>query len=312
MEIKGIAINADAGKLDGDLNRLRQSLDYFQNNGYRYVELAPHSMGMIINGGLFKKRMAELLHILAGYPFHYTVHGPNPLNLMNQKAGDIEKKAFLASLEFTAAVGSQVMVYHAGRYVPEEDFLLPHRAQLTPSDLKSMWKLERMLLQEMGKEAERLGITIAVENARPYLDASPYCYAEFLNELTKMIEEVNHPKVGITLDTGHAYLSANHHGYSLMEGIKLIAPHVRHIHLHDNFGQACASYENKQYDLTAMGRGDLHMPIGWGTVPISDILSHLGNYVGVITLELRSWFSHYLGEALQNTQSMIQTTKMVA
>ena len=65
-----------------------------------------------------------------------------------------------------------------------------------------MWDLERTLLQEMGAVAAQAGVTIAVENARPYLDASPYCYGEFLQSLAEMIVQVNHPRVGITLDLG--------------------------------------------------------------------------------------------------------------
>jgi sugar phosphate isomerase/epimerase len=273
MKVTGIAINANAARLNGDLNYLRSSLDYFSELGFSHIEIAPHGAGVIYNGNLIKHRMNALLNHLADYDFRYTVHGVNPLNLMNQKAGNVEKQAFLSSLEFAAILGSPIMVYHAGRYVPEENLLLPERTKLTPSDLKDMWNLERSLLQEMGEIADQLGVTIGVETARPYLDASPYCYAEFISELVKMVEEVNHPRVGITLDTGHTYLAANHHGYNLLEGIKLMASYVRHIHLHDNFGKPSASYEWKTTEMAAMGRGDMHMPVGWGTVPASDILA---------------------------------------
>lgn len=310
MKVTGIAINADATRLDGDLNSLRSSLDYYRKLGFSHVEIAPHGVGVIYNGKLFKQRMDELLDILADYNFQYTVHGVNPLNLMNQRAWNVERQAFLSSLEFAAALGSPIMVYHAGRYIPEEDFLLPEQAKLTPYDLKDMWNLERSLLKEMGEIAEQLNVTIGVETARSYLDVSPYCYAEYLNDLVKMVEEVNHSRVGITLDTGHTYLAANHHGYNLLEGIKLIEPYIKHIHLHDNFGKSSASYERKMHEMAAMGRGDMHMPIGWGTVPAMDILACLPNYVGIITLELRSRYYNYAGEALQNAYALLKVVDL--
>jgi sugar phosphate isomerase/epimerase len=312
MKVTGIAINADAARLNGDLNSLRSSLDYFGELGFSHIEIAPHGAGVIYNGNLNKHRMRTLLDNLTEYDFKYTVHGVNSLNLMNQKAGNVERQAFLSSLEFAAALGSPVMVYHAGRYTPEENFLLPERTKLTPSDIKDMWNLERSSLQEMARIADQLGLTIGVETARPYLDASPYCYAEFLSELVRMVEEVNHPRVGITLDMGHTYLAANHHGYDLLGGIKLMASYVKHIHLHDNFGKPSASYERKMTEMAAMGRGDMHMPIGWGTVPASDILACLPDYVGVVTLELRSRYINYADEALQNACSLLKAVEQVA
>jgi sugar phosphate isomerase/epimerase len=305
VRVAGFAINADAARLDGDFAVLREELDYYARLGFTYVEIAPHGAGVMFNGRLNGERMAELLATLAGYPFRYIVHGPNPMNLMNMDAIDLERRMFISTIEFTAALGATVMVYHAGRFLPEEKFLLAREEKLTPEAEKAMRDMERSLLGEMGDLAARYGVTIAVENARPYLDASPYCYGEFLGQLGVMIREVNHPRVGITLDLGHAYLAACHYNFDLLEGVEAIAPYVRHIHLHDNFGRSCASYEKKQAEMAATGRGDMHMPIGWGEIPARDIFARLSTFDGVITLEMRPRYSAYYGEALANARSLI-------
>jgi sugar phosphate isomerase/epimerase len=117
-----------------------------------------------------------------------------------------------------------------------------------------------------------------------------------------MIVQVNHPRVGITLDLGHAFLASRHHGYNLLDGVAAVRPYIRHIHLHDNYGRCCASYEKKQGELLATGRGDLHLPIGWGEVPAREVFAHLQDYRGVVTLEIRPRYRAFYEEALTNAR----------
>lgn len=298
MNISGIAVNADAGYIDGNLGLLRKELAHYREIGFSHVELAPHGVGAIIGGRLERERLREVQTVLNSQPLGVVVHGPNPLNLMNRGPEAADREAFLASIEFTAAVGATVMVYHAGRYLAEEDFLLAPPPFPDAAGQQAMWEMERDGLRAMGEEAAAWGVTIAVENARPYLNAPRYCYAESLVKLATLVKEVDHPNVGVTLDMGHAYLSARRYGLDLCEGIAAVAPLVRHIHLHDNFGRCCSSYERKQNEMAAMGRGDMHMPIGWGEVPAREIIARLPDYSGLVTLELRPRYRDSYREAL--------------
>jgi sugar phosphate isomerase/epimerase len=124
MDIQSIGINADAGLIDGNLAVLGRELDYYRDLGFTHVEIAPHGVGAIYQGNLDRERVREVQAMLAGRPFLYAVHGPNPLNLMNMQPDAIDRQGFVSSIEFTAAIGAAVMVYHAGRYLAEEDFLL--------------------------------------------------------------------------------------------------------------------------------------------------------------------------------------------
>ena len=144
-----------------------------------------------------------------------------------------------------------------------------------------------------------------MENARPYLDAGWYCYGESLQSLVEMIVQVNHPRVGIALDLGHAYLASCHYDYNLLDGIDAVRPYLKHIHLHDNYGRCCASYEKKQGELLATGRGDLHLPIGWGKVPPGKYSPALQDYRGVVTLEIRPRYRAYYMEALTNARALL-------
>lgn len=304
MKISGFAINADAGLLDGNLEMLCRELSYYRETGFTHVEISPHGIGAVSNGRLIPGCMERLNKILGSYPFRYTVHGPNSMNLMNTGDLETERSLFIASIEFTRAVGADILVYHCGRYIPEENFLNPHFNAPDQSQMKSMWDTERRLLQEMADIAEPQGITICLENARPYLDGSPYCYAEKPDELEKMVKEVGRRNVGVCLDVGHAYLAAGFYKFDFLAAVKSIATLVRHIHLHDNCGKTSTSYEKKQAEMAAVGRGDMHMPIGWGTIPLAGVFLALQDYSGVITLEMRSRYRLYYSEALQRAREM--------
>lgn len=246
MKISGFAINADAGLLDGNLEMLCRELSYYRETGFTHVEISPHGVGAVSSGRLIPGCMERLNKILGSYTFKYTVHGPNSMNLMNTGDLETERSLFMASIEFTRAVGAGILVYHCGRYIPEENFLNPRFNAPDQSQMKLMWDTERRLLQEMADIAEPHEITICLENARPYLDGSPYCYAEKLYELEKMVKEVGRRSVGVCLDVGHAYLAA-------------------------------------------VGRGDMHMPVGWGTIPLA------GGFSCTSGLQRR----HHPGDAFQ-------------
>lgn len=312
MPVKGFGINADAAHLDGSLETLARSLDYFAELGFDCVEIPLHGVGAMAGGRLLARRVDEVCRLLAKYPFRYTVHCPNPLNLMDNENPSWQKEALAESLRFAAAVGSDVLVYHSGRYVPEEYFHLPGRPNALGEDIRAeMRRRERDALQELGKLAGRLGVAIGLENARPYLDGSPYCYAEQLSLLVAQVQAINHPQVGITLDIGHAYLAAGYYGFDFLEAIALAAPYVRHVHLHDNFGRVCGSLEKKQGELLATGRGDLHLPIGWGEIPAAEVLAILQErgYTGVVIHEIRPRYQGYAGQALERGRALVETGK---
>lgn len=304
MMIEGFAINADAGLLDGNMETLRRELDYYLKIGFTHVELSPHGVGAVCGGRLVPERLAELLEVLAMFPFRYTVHGPNTMDLMNLAEIEMEHSLFLASIEFTRAVEADILVYHSGRYVPEEYFLDPNYKYPTPAEMNMMWETEKRLLREMAEVAKYHGISIGLENARPYLNGSPYCYAERLDRLKKMVLEVNRENVGICLDVGHAYLAARYYNFDFLTAIDSVLPLVKHVHLHDNCGRASTSYEKKQVEMAAVGRGDMHAPVGWGEVPTAKVLSALRHYRGVITLELRPRYRPYFKETLERAREM--------
>lgn len=299
MRIKGFGINADAAWLENDLNTLSRALALAVESGFDYVEVSVHGLGVMAKGRLLPQRVRDVQKMLRQFPLGYTVHGPNPLNLMDLENLAWQKQALRESMLFAADIGSEVLVYHSGRYLPEEGFSLSGgRRDLTKAQKETMLAAEREALSELAENGDWLGVTIGLENARPYLDGSPYCYAECFPPLVELVASINHPRVGITLDVGHAYLAARHFNFNFLDAVSLAAPYVCHVHLHDNFGLVSGSQEKKQAELMATGRGDLHLPIGFGEIPLADVFARLANYRGAIIHEIRPRYRQWAGEAL--------------
>lgn len=300
MSIKGFGINADAAMLDGNLDLLRKNVEYYMEMGFDYVEIPVHGVGAMAGGQLITHRVEEVRRLLARFPMKYTVHGPNPLNLMDIKNIAWQKQAMMESIRFAAAINSEVLVYHSGRFIPEENFDMPGLTRNLPDEQKAaMCQAEAEAVRYLAEFAQSQGVNICMENARPYLDGSPYCYAEQLPLLLLQVKAINHPNVGITLDVGHGYLAAGHYGFNFLDAIGEAVPYIKHVHLHDNFGRPSTTRERKQAEMLAAGRGDLHLPIGCGEIPVAEILSLLADNEIVFIHEIRPRYQNEAKQALE-------------
>ena len=292
-------INADGRTINGNLHHLERELMCFQNVGFNCAEIPVHGVDVVRGGRLVRSQLEKVCTILEQFDLGYTVHGPNGLNLMNLPHLELMRDVFKASIEFTHYIGSQVLVYHGGRFIPEEEIRFSRGIEISPETIKLMRKAEVENLKELAEYAYNLGVEICVENARPFNYNILPCYAEKLDELIELVCEVDRENVGITLDVGHAYLSAKHYDFDLIEAIRSAKVHIRHVHLHDNFGRLVSADEARQIDIVPFGSGDLHMPPGWGEIPFKDIFSALNGYSGVYVLEIRPRYKGYYENALQ-------------
>lgn len=291
-------------RVDGDLRALKRDLDYFRSIGLEAVEIPPHGLDAIQNGRLHEGRIKTICSILRDYPFVYTVHAPNPLNLMDTQRGHIHLNVFRASLAFTKTIGAKVMVYHAGRYLPEEAFHFPPGKTISRQAQKDMMTREADLLKVLADEYP--DVVICIENARPYRELSPYCYGEYLDQLASQVRNVGNDNVRITLDCGHLFMAARYHGYDPVAAVRRAAMLIAHCHIHDNYGDAVYYNEKQQTHQIPFGKGDSHMPVGWGAIPLEEILdAFLQHYRGCWIMELRSRYFEKTAESRDNLQKRL-------
>ncbi len=118
-------------------------------------------------------------------------------------------------------------------------------------------------LAEMSSAAERLDMTICIENMMPRnrLGVEPDDFDDIFSAF---------PQFMLTLDTGHANL-ADHAGNRLNNFVKRFADRLGHLHFSDNFG-----------------RLDDHLAVGKGTVNFTELIKKIkaAGYDDSLTLEV--------------------------
>ncbi|MFH1080875.1 MAG: sugar phosphate isomerase/epimerase [Pseudomonadota bacterium] len=295
-------------RIDGNLEIFRQDLDYFRNIGLEAVEIPPHGLDVIKNGRVDKKQLKDIKDILQAYNFLYTVHAPNPLNLMDRERSDIHLNVFRASLAFAGEIGAGVLVYHAGRFIPEEAFCVAPQPRLFTAAKEDLLDREAELLRQLADEFP--DVVICIENARPYRHHSPYCYAENLRLLTYQVSRIRRDNVRIALDFGHLFMASRYGSYDPVDAVKEAAPWIAHCHVHDNFGDAIYYNEKQQTHQIPFGKGDSHMPVGWGKIPFEAILSTMmTHFSGCFIMEIRSRYFNDTAESKDNFVKIIAPFK---
>lgn len=294
-----IGSNINETRVDGCLKAFHQDLTAFQQFGLEAAEISIHGLDAVRNGHIDRRRTAEIRSILADFPFVCSTHAPNPLNLMDRHSLSMHRDVLYASLEFSAELGASCMVLHPGRFLAEEEFIIRGPLVLTSQEKDDLLHHEAKILQEAADAFPE--VVIAMENARPYLYHSPYCYAEIPHALVDQIRAIDRNNVRMTLDFGHLHLSARHYGLDMLSEIKTAAPYISHCHVHDNFGHSVYCSEKSQTHQIPFGRGDAHMPVGWGSVPFRELLAgFIGEYRGLLICELRGRYFAQTGEAAAN------------
>jgi sugar phosphate isomerase/epimerase len=163
-----------------------------------------------------------------------------------------------------------------------------------------------------------MGVTIAMENGDPHLweyavlkangkpsqDLPKYHARLRISPITAQLEAVNHPYVGLTLDLAHLHLATHALGIDYLEAVEQAAPWVRHLHVNDNFGRLDVGFDSEK-DRLPYGEADLHLPPGWGAIPLAEAFSRLHSYQGHLILEIKHRYWDNFGDALNNTRQLL-------
>jgi sugar phosphate isomerase/epimerase len=126
---------------------------------------------------------------------------------------------------------------------------------------REAWRHARDGLRECAVYADAHGVRIGLEGEDDAVVRSS-------TDILEMLAEVDHPGLGALLDIGHANMVR---GDDAVRAAEVLAPHLIHIHAHDNDGWR-----------------DDHAPLGSGTVDWPQLARALTHYEGAITIEVGS------------------------
>lgn len=296
--IKSIGINGNPSMWEGDLNRLEESLEYFESIGFDHVEIPPHGLDIIVGGRLIEKRLEKIKNILRQFKLNYTVHAPDFLNLMDIENIDLHRSVFIASLEFTRSIEGKLLVYHGGR--------IPAEYTKDNSHIEELKDMERMFLREFSELASNILIGVENSNVDPAVSSGKvYAYSAFIDQLIDQVVKVGRPNVGITLDFGHASVASSHFGFDYLSSIKQASPYVNSLHVYDSFGRPNNISENLPYMFQLIyGLNDLHLPLGWGNIPLEKIFASLEIPQVFMTLEIHPRFKSEYENSLEIARNL--------
>jgi len=219
------------------------------------------------------------------------VHAPPELRV-GARGGD---RAAEGLLSYAAEIGATHVVYHACALpdAPEsEDALL----------------FEARALAALSQRAERLGVTIAIENLAPVfpgpepLSASPMV-------LRGLANRIGSERLRICLDLGHAHIIAERRRTSLEALIEPVLDTVTLFHLHDNLGARWRS-SGAESGVDPL-RLDLHLPPGRGTLPWGRLAPDLAAHRAPLVLEVHPPYRPRAEELYRSAKELLSPAHRV-
>lgn len=234
-------------------------LDEAELLGVDCVEIPVFATRLVANGEIITPILRRFKAQMHGRQVGYTTHANLSINLMDTPERiPLHEKVARANIELTSRLGARNMVVHCGLADAPED-----------AALEKAYARQRESLARLGDFAAAHGVLICVEtvfNKDGRETALP-------SRLAAEVRRIGHQAVCATLDFAHSALQCALKGADLLQEVAAIAPLSRHLHLNDCFGVDRGMTNALPTEALAYGSGDLHMPIGWGSLPWDRLLS---------------------------------------
>ncbi len=246
----------------GDFAKLEAGLAAISALGATAAELSLYGEELIVGGRVIAERAEKLHAVTRTFGLRYSVHGLVGGNFMDAAHLPQQMAVARAMLELCDRIGAGVLVHHAGH------------APLAPgADMHDSVARQQDALLELAQLAQRQGVSIALENIFGRDDSE---YRQSPSEVARTVAAIGHPNLCALIDFSHAYIECNRRGLDFRAEIAAMAPVTRHLHVHDSLGRPYTMrHFHHPSEATALGIGDLHLPVGWGDIPWQAIFSEL-------------------------------------
>ncbi len=289
-----IATGFNAGSDDGEFLSLEADFRALSDMGCDTVEIGITSLDLVAGGRIIPERAEAFVSLCKSFDFRYTVHGLVSSNFMDPATCRYQIDAAKALVELSNRIEAGIIVQHSGALRADQI------AERAGADLR-----EREALHELAEFARPHGVRIALENI---FSTEPGQYRQTPSEVAATVRALNHPNVVALIDFSHAYIEATFKGLDFMDEIRAMAPVAGHLHVHDSFGRPQAFYKAfHPQENTALGIGDLHMPLGWGDIAWDMIFSELTFLPGtVLMMEIGSRYRREQPASLERARQLWQ------
>lgn len=239
---------------DPDWADLPAALDDAAGLGAEIAELPLHALDVIVGGRIRADRLADVRRICEGRGLGYVLHGHLGINLMEDPFRlPLHLDVLRANIEAAGALSCRNLVIHSG-FVPT----------VQSAGIEAAFERQREHLSRMGDVARDHGVTLCVENIFEFTGSKATALP---GRLAQELRAIAHPNVMATFDISHGWLHCGQMGADFLAEARALAPLSRHLHLHDSFGRPNDFWTYTVTEMLAFGVGDLHLPMGWGSIP---------------------------------------------
>lgn len=288
-----IGTGFNAGSVDGEFDSLEIDLRNLADIGVDTVELGLTSLDMIAGGRIIPERADRLVALTSQFDFRYTVHGLVSSNFMDPATCGYQLDAAKALTELCDRVGSRILVQHGGCLRPDQ---IHERAD---ADAR-----EREALFELAEFCKPYGVKIALENI---FTTEPGQYRQTPSQVAATVKTLDHSNLVALIDFSHAYIESTYRGLDFRSELRAMASVAGHLHVHDSFGRPQGFYRPyRLQENTALGIGDLHMPLGWGDIDWEDIFAELDFLPDtVLMMEINRRYRSEQPQSLERARALI-------
>jgi sugar phosphate isomerase/epimerase len=234
--------------------------------GFSWIQLPSPPPSVLTDPRACIRHAAAAAQTLSTTSLRAVLHTPTSL-----LAGTAESDRVLeGTLSYAAECGAEQIVYHA-RALPDE----PRNTDRLLAETRSLARAALL--------AERLGLTIAVENLAPVFPG-PLTVSAIPINLRSLVRRLDSPAVRICLDVGHANVVAGLRRTALSGLTDPVLDLVSLFHLHDNLGGRWRATDQRP-ELDPL-RLDLHLVPGRGSIPWQEIAPGLLDHSAPLLLEI--------------------------
>ncbi|MDR2751887.1 MAG: sugar phosphate isomerase/epimerase [Clostridiales bacterium] len=283
-----LGLSLMAQYVNGSVESLKRELLYIENSGADCCELVLHGLDVVVGGHLLPHRAKRVIAALRERDLEYTIHLPHDLALNDEATAQMYEAVFLASIEFAQMAGARVIVFHAG---------------MSKQYNKDAFLMEAERVRKIAEKAS--GTLLCIENPLILSDGI-FTWGDSAKSIVQFCDLVNMPNLKITFDIGHYYLHSKGSREELLGAISTALPHIGHVHLHDNFGKPTMLLSHDYGQRIASGVADLHLPPGWGAIPVKEALNALKGFGGIINLEIEKRFCDEYASSLSLVRRILE------
>ena len=266
----------------GNLELLDAELTQIKQAGADSCELILQGLDIVIGSKIIPSREKAVLDILQKHDLAYSMHMPHGLNLLDAGLIEMNVDVFRASIDFAKKASIKVINFHAGRVKSDDKNLI----------LKEIAFVK--LLSSLAPD-----IMFCMENPPISVgNTEELTVAASIDEMISFCKRIDMPNFKLTYDVGHGFLNHKGNKKALLEDMVSVLPYTGHIHLHDNCGIYMDMREAGPGNRLVNGIGDIHLPLGWGSIPLDDVFGILKDYDGIINLEIEERFSYSYSDCI--------------